>query len=151
MGLVSSKEYELEKADGDVLSKKMKDLIKTLNESVRDIGTIKVHYHGDFINMNSLMYFYVDCIYLDNNANLDNEIIDNCTNTLKLLVSLPDGSTGINPILQNHIQFCLQACAGICSGIPGCSNASYSLATINSSMGRQHPIGYKIIIYPILQ
>jgi hypothetical protein len=150
MGQIITKEDKLDQADFQNISIKIKDVLNQLNYSFRNISLLPVNFNGDIINTNSIIQIYIDCVYLDNNYIIDDEIIDICTTIFTLMLKDSENNFKINPLLENIISNCLQACSQICSSIPGCKNISYNLLSISSYKIRLHPMGFKILIYPII-
>jgi hypothetical protein len=151
MGQVVTKDNLIETVNYDDIHIKFKSLIKQLNESCKEIGLLRVYYHGDIMNTDALTYIYITCMYLDNNSHLDSEIMENCISNFTLLVPNQEGSMILNPRIQKYIQNSLHLCQTMCTAIPGCTSISYSISTVSSSTTvKPHPIGYTIIVYPII-
>lgn len=151
MGQVNTKDNIIDSANYDDIHIKFKSLLKQLNESCKELGLLRVYYHGDIVNTDSLTYIYLTCMYLDNNSHIDNEIMENCITNFTLLVQNTDGNMILNPHIQRYIENSLHLCQTMCTAIPGCKNISYSISTIyNLGGSKHHPIGYNLVVYPII-
>lgn len=150
MGQVNTKENILETANYIEIKTKLQNVIKQFNESCKDIGQLRVHYNGDIVNDN-ITYIYISCMYLDTSANIDQEIKELCKNTFKLLVADNKGNNILNPIIGKYISNLLSIASALCNAIPDCASIQYNLNLIVSPNDNGYPIGYNIIVYPIMK
>lgn len=151
MGQVNTKNNIIDEANYNDIHNKFTLLIKQLNESCKELGLLRVYYHGDIVKTDALTYIYLTCMYLDNNSHTDNEIMESCITNFSLLVNNPDGQPMMNPHIKKYIENCLHLCQTMCTAIPGCKNITYSISSIyNLGGAKQHPIGYNLIVYPII-
>lgn len=150
MGQVVTKDIEMEPNNYNEINNKFKDLLDQLNASCKDVGVLRVYYHGNFIKTDTLMYFYISCMYLDNNSHIEEELIHSCNTIFTLVTKTLDDKTILNPHIEKYISNIVSICSNLCSAIPNCKSLSYNLISMQSITTIPHPIGYTIVLYPII-